>query len=159
MTLHAKIRAALELADLTYSDAATGNENRAKDALIAAALAALAELEREAKGPVATICLITDRFAHNHCIEAQLQVDPGAQLPIGTKLYTTPPPAQPAPGVPEWYGDGTPWPLHEVLAKLINATGILLDRLDYDGHGHEGIRYAQIAGKEILAKITQERTK
>ena len=55
------------------------------------ALAALAELERAAGEPVATVCLITDRFAHNHCVEAQLQVDPGAQLPVGTKLYALPP--------------------------------------------------------------------
>ena len=34
---------------------------------------------------------VTDRFAHNHCIEAQLHVDPSTQLPIGTKLYAAPP--------------------------------------------------------------------
>jgi len=55
------------------------------------ALAALAELEKAAREPVATVCLITDRFAHDHCIEAQLQVTPSAQFPIGTKLYTAPP--------------------------------------------------------------------
>ena len=63
------------------------------------ALAALAELERAAGEPVATVCLVTDRFAHNHCIEAQLQVDQTTQLSIGTKLYTTPPPAKPAMGM------------------------------------------------------------
>ena len=117
------------------------------------ALAALAKLERAAKEPIGE--LTNAGTVHEH----PFTVFYSSKLPIGTKLYTTPPPAQPATGMPEWYGEGTPWPLHEVLAKLTNATGILLDRLDYDGHGHEGIRYAQIAGKEILAKITQERTK
>ena len=72
--------------------------------------------------------------------------------------YTAPPPAQPAMGMPEWYGMDTPWPLHDVLAKLIEATGVLLDRYSYDDHGHEGVRYAQLAGKEILANIFKDRT-
>lgn len=44
--------------------------------------------------PVATVCLTTDQYAHNHCMEVQLQVDPGTQLPIGTKLYIAPPGAK-----------------------------------------------------------------
>lgn len=101
----AKFRAALEMArDYITSDLASergafeGHEGisrideiNADLANNAAALAALAELEKAAAEPVATVCLITDRFAHNHCIEAQLQVDPSTQLPIGTKLYAAPP--------------------------------------------------------------------
>ena len=88
----AKIRAALESA---LARATSGS----RVAELRDALAALAELERAAGEPVATVCLITDRFAHNHCIEAQLQVDQTTQLSIGTKLYTTPPPAKPAMGM------------------------------------------------------------
>lgn len=98
----------------------------------AAALAALAELERAAPEKSGS--------------EAWLA------------RYTAPPPAQPAMGMPEWYGMDTPWPLHDVLAKLIDATGVLLDRHSYDDHGHEGVRYAQLAGKEILANIFKDRT-
>jgi hypothetical protein len=54
-----------------------------------------AELARlRAQTPIATVCLITDRFAHDNITEAQLQIDPAAQLPIGTKLYAEPMPAK-----------------------------------------------------------------
>jgi len=81
MTTYEKIRAALE--SIRTCNDMTGERGEA--------LTALAELERAAKEPVATVCLVTDRFAHNHCIEAQLQVEPVTQLPIGTKLYAAPP--------------------------------------------------------------------
>lgn len=49
----------------------------------------LAACERQE--PVATVCLVTDRFAHKHCMEVQLQIpQASAQLPIGTKLYANP---------------------------------------------------------------------
>ena len=37
---------------------------------------------------VATVCLIGERYAHGTMIEVQLQIVPGTELPIGTKLYT-----------------------------------------------------------------------
>lgn len=49
-------------------------------------------------------------------------------------------------------GMDTPWPLHDVLAKLIEATDHLLDVHDCDTHGHEEFRTAAIAGKELLAR-------
>ena len=36
---------------------------------------------------VATVCLIGERYAHGTMIEVQLQIVPGTELPIGTKLY------------------------------------------------------------------------
>jgi hypothetical protein len=39
-------------------------------------------------------------------------------------------------------GNGTPWPLRQVLAKLIQAARILLDEKDYDKHGWELIAHA-----------------
>lgn len=83
----AKIRAVLESAKTVAQEFGDFRFEREADE----AIAALAKLEKAAAEPVATVCLVTDRFAHNHCIEVQLQVDPCAQLPIGTKLYAAPP--------------------------------------------------------------------
>lgn len=44
----------------------------------------------------------------------------------------------------------SPWPLRDVVAKLVEATDILLDQKSYDGHGHESVRYASNAAKEWL---------
>ena len=33
----------------------------------------------------------------------------------------------------------TPWPIHDVLAKLADASDILLHHYNYDGHGYEQI--------------------
>jgi hypothetical protein len=52
-----------------------------------------------------------------------------------------------------WYGMDRPWPLHDVLASLVDGVGILLDDKSYDGHGHESLRVAQRRGAEILATI------
>lgn len=48
-------------------------------------------------------------------------------------------------------GMDTPWPLHDVLAKLIAATEHLLDHHACDTHGHEEFRTAANRGKELLA--------
>ncbi len=49
----------------------------------------------------------------------------------------------------------TAWSLTEVLAKLLEATEILMDEKDYDGHGWELITQAQTRGKELLTKFNQ----
>lgn len=45
------------------------------------------------------------------------------------------------------------WNLAETLAKLLEATEILMDEKDYDGHGWELIAQAQTRGKEFLSKL------
>jgi len=81
-------------ADIAERDARIESLLSMAETNYAALCRAEAELARlREQEPVATVCLITDRFAHNHCIETQLQVDPSAQLPIGTKLYAEPMPA------------------------------------------------------------------
>jgi hypothetical protein len=47
-----------------------------------------------------------------------------------------------------------PWPLHDVLAKLCDATEHLLDVHDCDGHGHEEYRTAAKRGRELCDKRT-----
>lgn len=37
--------------------------------------------------PVAVVCLMDEPYSHGHMVEAQLQIRPGTELPIGTKLY------------------------------------------------------------------------
>lgn len=48
----------------------------------------------------------------------------------------------------------TPWPLHEVLARLVHAAEHLLRDHGCDTHGHEGIRDAAVAGRSILAGLS-----
>lgn len=43
-----------------------------------------------------------------------------------------------------------PWPLRDVLAKLHEATGILLHKKNYDGDGWEQIQQAHQNAKDIL---------
>jgi len=43
-----------------------------------------------------------------------------------------------------------PWPLRSVLAKLVEAADILLDRHSYDGHGWEEIAEARASARELL---------
>ena len=45
------------------------------------------------------------------------------------------------------------WNTHDVIAKLVEATDILLHRKDYDGHGWEEIEICYQRGKEILQQI------
>lgn len=49
--------------------------------------------------------------------------------------------------------NGKSWNTHDVIAKLIEATDILLHRKDYDGHGWEEIEICYQRGKEILQQI------
>lgn len=44
-----------------------------------------------------------------------------------------------------------PWPLRDILAKLVEAADILLDEKDYDGHGWEQIAGCRDRAKAILA--------
>lgn len=46
-----------------------------------------------------------------------------------------------------------PWPLKDVLSKLIEAADILLHKKDYDGHGHEEIFIAVQRAKEIRQQV------
>jgi hypothetical protein len=47
----------------------------------------------------------------------------------------------------------TPWPLPDVLAKLIEATEHLLDGHSCDAHGHELFRRATEVGKTMLLEM------
>lgn len=53
---------------------------------------ACVEADRKARADdgeaIATVCLRGDRYASGNFIEVQLQIKPGTELPIGTKLYT-----------------------------------------------------------------------
>lgn len=51
--------------------------------------------------PVATVCLVGDRYAHGRMIEVQLRIAPGAEIQIGTKLYTRPSPVADAEALAE----------------------------------------------------------
>lgn len=50
-------------------------------------------------------------------------------------------------------GMDQPWPLQDVLAKLMEATDHLLTDHDCDLHGHEEFRHAIIVGKKYLAGL------
>lgn len=50
------------------------------------------------------------------------------------------------------------WSLPEVLAKLVEASEILMDEKDYDGHGHEQISACIARGKDILANLRKHPT-
>lgn len=47
------------------------------------------------------------------------------------------------------------WDLPHTLAKLLEATGILMDKRDYDGDGWEQITQAQMRGVAFLTKLNQ----
>lgn len=49
-----------------------------------------------------------------------------------------------------------PWPLKDVLAKLVESSETLLDGYNYDGHYHEEIRICVNRGKEILDILTNK---
>ena len=50
---------------------------------------------------------------------------------------------------------GTPWPLRDVLAVLVEAVDHLLLDHDCDRHGHERVGAARDAAKDILRKLEQ----
>lgn len=51
--------------------------------------------------------------------------------------------------------EGESWPLRDVLAKLVEASEILLHQKNYDGHGWEQISHAVDRAKAALAKWPQ----
>jgi hypothetical protein len=53
------------------------------------------------------------------------------------------------------FGMDQPWPLYDVVAKLIEATEHLLNDHSCDRHGYEEFRTAVIKGKEYLDKIKE----
>ena len=53
-------------------------------------------------------------------------------------------------------GMAEPWPLRDVLAKLVEAATILLDGKDYDGDGWEQIDTARRAATEALARLNAD---
>lgn len=48
-----------------------------------------------------------------------------------------------------------PWPLLDVLKKLVEASEILLREKDYDGDGWEQIHYAAESAKKIINQLTK----
>lgn len=44
------------------------------------------------------------------------------------------------------------WPPRDVVTKLVEATTILLDRYDYDGHGYEVIHAAREQAIKFLRR-------
>lgn len=46
--------------------------------------------------------------------------------------------------------DESPWPLRDVVAKLVEASDLLLDHCNYDGHGWELISGARSEAKKWL---------
>lgn len=52
------------------------------------------------------------------------------------------------------FGMSESWPLHDVLAKLIEATQHLLDQHGCDAHGYEEFRHAANVGKDYLGRIS-----
>ncbi|WP_237133761.1 hypothetical protein [Pseudohongiella sp. O18] len=58
---------------------------------------------------------------------------------------------------PSWYGADTPWPLHDVLIALAEATQHLLDDHNCDRHGHEVWRLCEKRATEIVALIKNSR--
>jgi hypothetical protein len=53
-------------------------------------------------------------------------------------------------------GANNPWPLVDVLKKLVEASNILLNKHDHDGQGHEEIRLCVERGNEII-KLLESR--
>jgi hypothetical protein len=78
-------------------------------------------------------------------IEAELQGQNGA---VGFTAETSAP----------LLGMDTPWPLHETVAKLIQATEHLLGHHQCDVHGHEEFRTAANRAKEYLAALRSPET-
>lgn len=60
---------------------------------------------------------------------------------------------RPAPQTAGGEGLNSQWPMKDILAKLAEAAGILLDGYNYDGHGYEQIRHAQKSAQEIVKRL------
>lgn len=55
-------------------------------------------------------------------------------------------------GTPAYLGSAAcPWPAKDIVAKLVEAADILLDRHDYDGHGWEALHEARAQAREWLS--------
>lgn len=67
-----------------------------------------------------------------------------------SRLESSPPP-EPS----DVFGMDTPWPLPDVLGKLIHATEHLLGAHGCDAHGHEEYRAAADAGRRLHALMMQ----
>jgi hypothetical protein len=50
------------------------------------------------------------------------------------------------------------WPLRDILNELVQASEILLDKKNYDGHGWEEIRHAMNHAKVIISHLTPSPT-
>lgn len=46
-----------------------------------------------------------------------------------------------------------PWPLKDIIGKLVEASEILLNNKNYDGHGWEEISHATKMGKDVIKKL------
>ncbi len=66
-----------------------------------------------------------------HCKQEMLIGGPHHRCPESAAVPPTP------------CSDEAPWPLRDVVQKLVEAANILLDDKGYDGHGHEGIAIAR----------------
>lgn len=60
------------------------------------------------------------------------------------------------PSIDDILGNADPWPLKDVLAKLIEAAEILLVKKDYDGHGWEEIHHAINRAKKIQELLIKQ---
>jgi len=58
----------------------------------------------------------------------------------------------------EILGIYNPWPLTDVLGKLIFATEYLLHEKNYDGHDHEELQICVQRGKEIINWLPSQMT-
>lgn len=54
------------------------------------------------------------------------------------------------------FGLDTEWPLSDVLSNLIETSDILLKKHQYDGHGHETLKYATDKAREILKLLINQ---
>jgi len=57
----------------------------------------------------------------------------------------------------ELLGMSTPWPLQEILKRLIEATEHLLDHHSCDCIGHEGKRYATYKAKALMERLRSKK--
>lgn len=60
--------------------------------------------------------------------------------------------------IAEIIGADQPWPLRDVLNKLIEASDILLHNKSYDGHGWEEISHAAERGRYIAGLLSGNAT-
>lgn len=51
-----------------------------------------------------------------------------------------------------------PWPLTDILAKLVGATEILLRQYNYDGHGYEELMACVEGANQLLSELAELRS-